>query len=100
MSQSVAESLTNRNVVASLQPGPKGTVRIAYDHPRFEMPREWSRQLEATRQFAVPYAPPVIEIDRKKLRKLQFSEAELAEIGFSLVLRLWALNQRVGPHDA
>jgi hypothetical protein len=36
-------------------------------------------------------APSVIEIDRAKLLQLRFSQDELAEIGFSLVLRLSGL---------
>jgi hypothetical protein len=93
MSQFLANTVENSNVVVSLQPGPKGTFRLSYEIPKFEMQRPlWQQQLGPRRQFASSYAPSAIEIDPEKLRKLQFSKDELAEIGFSLVKQLWQLR--------
>jgi hypothetical protein len=100
MSQTVANLVEERNVVVSLESGPKGSLRLTYESPSFKMPPEWSHQVPASRHFGVAYAASGIELDREKLRKLQFSQAELAEIGFSLVSRLWALAQSMEPRDA
>lgn len=91
MSQSVVDILEEQSVVASLQPGPKGTVRLSYEYPHFDMARRFLRGFVPQIQMQHAYVSSVIEIDRTKLRELKFSQQELAEIGFSLVLRLSAL---------
>lgn len=92
---STAPRAADPRIVVSLEPGPQGTVRLSYDQPGFEMPAQWLRALAGTRRYITAYRPPLIEIDRARLRKLQFSQAELAEIGFSLVSRLAALASYV-----
>ncbi len=92
MSQSLVDVLEEQSVVASLQPGPKGTVRLSYESPDSDMVRRFLEGLVAPPQMQQAYAAPsVIEIDRAKLLQLKFSQEELAEIGFSLVLRLSGL---------
>ena len=92
---STAHRAAHRRVVVSLEPGPKGTVRLSYDSPGFDIPAPWLRALAAARRRIAACRPPVIEIDRVRLRTLQFSQAELAEIGFSLVSRLSALDSHL-----
>jgi len=92
MSQAVVDVLEEQSVVASLQPGPKGTVRLSYESPDPHMVRRFLVGLVPPTQMQQTYAAPsVIEIDRAKLLQLKFSQEELAEIGFSLVLRLSGL---------
>jgi hypothetical protein len=92
MSKSVVEVLEEQSVVASLQPGPKGTVRLSYDSPDPDMVRSFLEGLVPSTQVHHAYVgSSVIEIDRAKLLELKFSQEELAEIGFSLVLRLSGL---------
>ena len=91
MSQSIVDVLEEQCVVASLQPGPSGKVRLSYDYPQLnvasQLPQEFMRHIHM--QHA--YLSPIIEIDRAKLRELKFSQQELAEIGFSLVAKLSVL---------
>ena len=95
MPQSVADVLEEQTVVASLQPGPKGTVRLTYEYPRFDLAKRFLDGFAPRSVMQQAYvAPPVIEIDRAKLLQLKFSQQELAEIGFSLVLRLSGLLMR------
>ena len=92
MSQTADDLIEEQGVVASLQPGPKGTVRLSYEFPSPDMVRHFLEGLVPQTEMRHIYmAPPVIEIDRAKLLQLKFSQAELAEIGFSLVLRLSGL---------
>ena len=100
MSHSTLDVVDENKVVVGLEAGPKGSLRLVFDQPTFKFPREWSHQLSQSHQFVGAYAPTVIELDREKLRRLQFSQAELAEIGFSLVSRLWAAAQSSEPGDA
>jgi hypothetical protein len=97
MSQAVVEVLEEQSVVASLLPGPKGTVRLSYEYPDTDMASHFLQGFapSALAQRA-HVSPTVIEIDRAKLRALKFSQEELAEIGFSLVLRLSGLLRRSG----
>jgi hypothetical protein len=97
MSQSVVDVLEEQSVVASLQPGPKGTVRLSYEYPHIDLARYFLEGFALRAQMQQPYvSPPVIEIDRAKLLRLKFSQEELAEIGFSLVLRLSGLLRHSG----
>jgi hypothetical protein len=92
MSQSVVDVLEEQSVVASLQPGPKGTVRLRYEYPHIDLAKHFLEGFAPRVQMQHAYvSPPVIEIDRAKLLQLKFSQEELAEIGFSLVLRLSGL---------
>jgi hypothetical protein len=92
MSQSAVDVLDEQTVVASLQPGPKGTVRLTYEYPNTDFAKHLLRGFAPWAQMQQAYvSPPVIEIDRAKLLGLKFSQQELAEIGFSLVLRLSGL---------
>ena len=92
MSQPVVDVLEELSVVASLQPGPRGTVRLSYESPDPNMVRRFLEGLVPPTHMQQTYvAPSVIEIDRAKLLQLKFSQEELAEIGFSLVLRLSGL---------
>ena len=91
MSQSVVDVLEDLSVVASLQPGPKGMVRLSYEYPHIDMAAHLLQGFAPQVQMQGAYMSPVIEIDRAKLRRLEFSQEELAEIGFSLVLRLSGL---------
>ena len=91
MSQSVVDVLEEQSVVASLQPGPKGTVRLSYEYPHFDMASRFLEGFATWSKTKYVYQSPVIEINRAKLRHLTFSQEELAEIGFSLVLRLSGL---------
>jgi len=92
MSQSVVDVFQEHGVVASLQPGPKGTVRLSYESPHQDLVRHFLEGLVPPAQVRQTYvASSVIEIDRAKLLQLKFSQEELAEIGFSLVLRLSGL---------
>lgn len=88
MSNEVEEPFS---LVASLEAGPPGKLRVRYRFsdagvfallPRRISPREWRRSLPSY----------LVEIDRTKLHKLQFSQRELAEIGFGLVSQLCALE--------
>jgi len=91
MSQSVADLLEEQSVVASLQPGPKGKVRLSYEFPNIDVGSRSLRGFTQYTQMPQVYIPSVIEIDRIKLRELKFSQEELVEIGFSLVATLSAL---------
>ena len=91
MSQSVVDLLDEQNVVASLQPGPEGKLRLSYEYPQLSVTGGVLGPAMNFGSLNVTYVSPVIEIDRVKLRKLQFTQQELAEIGFSLVARLSAL---------
>src|SRR5260370_5175028 len=91
MSQSLDDVLEEQSVVASLQPGPKGKVRLSYEYLRLDMTSQFLHGFISGVQMQPAYRSPVIEIDRTKLRELKFSQQELAEIGFSLVARLSAL---------
>jgi hypothetical protein len=90
MSQAI-DVLEEQCVVASLQPGPKGTVRLSYEYPHVDVASSWLKGFALRAPIQYAYVSPVIEIDRAKLRRLEFSQEELAEIGFSLVLRLSGL---------
>lgn len=93
MSPFLTSTVENSNVVVSLQPGPKGTFRLSYEIPAFEMQRPlWQHHVGSSRQLTASSAPSAIEINPEKLRKLQFSKDELVEIGFSLVKQLWRLR--------
>jgi hypothetical protein len=97
MSQSVVDVLEEQAVVASLQPGPKGTVRLTYEYPHFNLAKHFLEGFAPRAKMQHAYvSPPVIEIDRAKLLQLKFSQQELAEIGFSLVLRLSGLLRHSG----
>jgi|SRR5882762_6210786 len=97
MSQSVVDVLEEQSVVASLQPGPKGTIRLSYEYPHIDMATHFLEGFVRRGQLQHAYvSPPVIEIDRAKLLQLKFSQEELAEIGFSLVLRLSGLLRYSG----
>jgi hypothetical protein len=88
----VVDVLEEQSVVASLQPGPKETVRLSYESPDPDMVRHFLKGLVPPIQMQQTYvAPSVIEIDRAKLLQLKFSQEELAEIGFRVVLRLSGL---------
>jgi len=92
MSQSGVNLIEEQGVVTSLQPGPKGTVRLSYELPYPDMVRHFLEGLVPQTEMQHAYmAPSVIEIDRAKLLQLKFSQEEHAEIGFSLVLRLSGL---------
>ena len=91
MSQSVVDVFEEQSVVASLQPGPTGKVRLSYECPRIDMASQFMHGFLPSVQMRHAYQSSVIEIDRGKLRELKFSQQELAEIGFSLVARLSAL---------
>jgi hypothetical protein len=92
MPQSVVEVVEDQSVVATLNPGPKGTVRLSYEYPRFDLARYFLEGFAPRMQMQHAYvSPPAIEIDRAKLLKLKFTQEELAAIGFSLVLRLSGL---------
>lgn len=86
-----ARILEDQSVVASLQPGPNDTVRLSFEYPEAVLEGFALVSLAERGQMARNYASPVIEIDRAQLKQLQFSQDELAEIGFSLVARLSAL---------
>jgi hypothetical protein len=97
MTQSVVDVLEEQAVVASLQRGPKGTVRLTYDYPHIDLTKYFLEGFAPRAQMQHAYvSPPVIEIDRAKLLQLKFSQEELAEIGFSLVLRLSGLLRHSG----
>jgi hypothetical protein len=97
MSQSVVDVLEEQTVVASLQAGPKGMVRLTYEYPHLDLAKSFLAGFTLPVQRLQAYVcPPVIEIDRAKLLQLKFSQQELAEIGFSLVLRLSGLLRHSG----
>ena len=97
MSQPVVDVLEEQTVVASLQPGPKGTVRLTYEYPHLDLAKSFLAGFTPQAQMRQAYvSPPIIEIDRTKLLQLKFSQQELAEIGFSLVLRLSGLLRHSG----
>jgi hypothetical protein len=79
-------------VVASLRAGPAGKVRVGYDLPFRRVLADWSHRLRSGGKRAYDISP-VIEIDRAKLRRLKFSQQELAEIGFGLVMNLAVLDK-------
>ncbi len=91
MSNSVIEPFS---VLASLQAGPPGKLRLSLDYPNggivrgllgsFHLPARWRHHTTGA---------SVIEIDRGKLQRLEFSQQELAEIGFSLVTMLGVLER-------
>jgi hypothetical protein len=100
MSQSVVDLLDEQSVVASLQPGPRGKVRLSYEYPRPPATNGPLSGWHASHLSShVAYSSSVIELDRAKLRKMQFSQEELAEIGFSLVARLCGLARAPAPED-
>jgi hypothetical protein len=90
MGPAVVEVLQEQTVIATLQPGPTGKVRLSYECPRVEMSHLLRGFLPSV-QMRHAYQSSVIEIDRNQLRALKFTQQELAEIGFSLVARLSAL---------
>jgi hypothetical protein len=97
MSQTVVDALEDQSVVASLQPGPRGTVRLSYEYPHADMASHFMEGFVPQAQMQQAYvSPTVVEIDRAKLLQLKFSQEELAEIGFSLVLRLSGLLRHSG----
>jgi hypothetical protein len=97
MSQSVVDVLEEQTVVASLQAGPKGMVRLTYEYSHLDLAKSFLAGFTLPVQRLQAYVcPPVIEIDRAKLLQLKFSQQELAEIGFSLVLRLSGLLRHSG----
>jgi hypothetical protein len=89
--------LEQQSVVASLQPGPKGTVRLSYEYPHIDLAKQFLEGFVPRAQMQQAYmSAPIIEIDRAQLLQLKFSQEELAEIGFSLVLRLSGLLRHSG----
>lgn len=101
MAQSVVDVPEEQTVVASLRPGPRGTVRLAYESPHFNLAKYFLEGFAPRAKVQQAYvSPPVIEIDRTKLLQLKFSQQELAEIGFSLVLRLSGLLRHSGGSEA
>ena len=82
------------SVLASLQAGPPGKLRLSLDYPNggiirgllgsFHLPARWRHHTTGA---------SVVEIDRGKLQRLEFSQQELAEIGFSLVTMLGVLER-------
>ena len=83
------------SVVAHLEGGPGDTLRIRYDVPARSFVYERFSGLKVSLPH-VAQVDPIFEIDRENLRKLQFSRDELAEIGFGLVTRLWAIEKLRG----
>jgi hypothetical protein len=83
MSQSMLDVLDDESVIAPLQRGPNGKLRLSYEYPRADVSNSLG--------LGYQHLYPVIEIDSAKLRKLQFSQQELDEIGFSLLARLSTL---------
>jgi hypothetical protein len=88
MSQSKLEVLDEPSVVTTLRPGPGDTVRITYEYPRFDAASSFLEGFRLQGRTAYACLSPVIEVDRAKLMQLKFTQQELAEIGFSLVMRL------------
>lgn len=88
--------LEEQSVVASLQPGPTGMVRLSYEYPNLDMAGRFLEGFGPLSRMQYAYVSPIIEIDRAKLKQLKFSQEELAEIGFSLALRLSALLRYSG----
>jgi hypothetical protein len=98
MSQTV-DVLEEPSVIASLHLGPKGTVRLSYEYSHFDMTKRFLGGFAFPAATQQTYLSPVIEIDRTKLKDLKFSQQELAEIGFSLVLRLSALARHAATES-
>ena len=86
------------SVLASLSAGPEERVRVSYRFPHGEA---LARLFRRPRQGAGRrrHASAVLEIDRAKLRSLRFSQQELAEIGFSLVMHLAVLDRYRTPFE-
>ncbi len=68
------------SVIASLQNIPEGRVRLS-----FEVMRIGPRGLEIR---ALEPFPTSLDLEASRLRTLKFSQEELAEIGFNLLVRL------------
>lgn len=82
------------SVLASLQAGPPGKLRLDLDFPNGGIVRSLLGSFRMpARQRHQATVNSVIEIDRGKLQRLQFTQRELAEIGFSLVTKLCILEQ-------
>jgi hypothetical protein len=75
MSQSAVGVREQQGVVASLQPGPKGTVRLSYGSTDPDQVRHFLEGLVPRARMQHAYAAPsVFEIDRAKLLQLKFSQ--------------------------
>lgn len=82
------------SVLASLQAGPPGKLRLDLDFPNGGIVRSLLGNFNwPARQRHRATVTSVIEIDRDKLQHLRFSQQELAEIGFSLVTKLCVLER-------
>ncbi|MGH8152463.1 MAG: hypothetical protein ACREPF_06975 [Rhodanobacteraceae bacterium] len=84
--------VTPFSVIASLTAGPHGTVRVSYSFPFRKALAALFRRFRPSVSRLTDYPPCVLEIDRAKLHRLQFSQQELAGIGFSLVAHLAVLD--------
>jgi hypothetical protein len=81
------------SVVASLQAGPPGRVRVGFNLPFFKAAGALLSGFRWRRR-PVPYqSSATLEIDRAKLQHLDFSQQELAAIGFSFASRLCAVER-------
>jgi hypothetical protein len=58
MSQSVVDVLEEQSVVASLQPGPKGTVRVSYEYPHIDLARHFLEGFAPLAQMQNAYVSP------------------------------------------
>jgi len=74
MPQPVVDVLEEPSVVASLQLGPKGTVRLSYEYSHFDMTKSFLGGFALPAPMRQTYMSPVIEIDRAKLKDLKFSQ--------------------------
>jgi len=100
MSQVVIDVLEDQAVVASLHPGPKGTVRVTFELPHLdEMAGRFFDAFGSPVQIRYAYQSPALEIDRIKLKELKLSRDELAELGFGLAMRLAGLLRHEDAND-
>lgn len=91
MSNSLVEPFS---VLASLQAGPPGKLRLSLDFPNGGIIRGLLGSFHLpVRQRHHTTGTSVVEIDRAKLQRLEFSQQELAGIGFSLVTMLGVLER-------
>ncbi|HWG10848.1 MAG TPA: hypothetical protein VN693_05045 [Rhodanobacteraceae bacterium] len=90
------------SVTASLCAGPPGKLRVEYSFPYRKVLANLFRRFRSgtMKSGAAAYGSPVLEIDRAKLRRLDFSQQELAGIGFSLVRQLMILERYRGEDAA
>ena len=89
------------SVTVSLCAGPPGKLRLEFGFPYRKLLEGLLRRFRpGTPHFSsMHYTPPILEVDRANLHRLNFSQQELAEIGFGLVKQLAIVDRCRGSDE-